>query len=417
MKNLKVVFSSDWHLGLKTEEIDRTDEIIEIGKDIVNHCISLMEEDHRVILVFGGDMFNVNYPSEYHISRFIEVLNLVRKYKIECYIMVGNHDSIPDPDRSSCMSFVNKIRVAYPTIRLIDDIRFLNVGNNDIGPIYFTFLPHITKALVHKKIKDGKYEGDTNPQKYIDSKSMRILKKLGKEEVTHYAFSHLNVIGAHPGSEENLLKKSEVYLPECFVEPPFGYSYVQPTIIQAHIHSHSVEGKLNIVGSPIYCTFGESGPKYFCEISINHCLGHADEIEFIPTKHRPFMQLELDMMGETKDFFEIEEVAKFLASVKEANKPVVKFDLTIDPEHNNYDWKKIREKVMEECDAVVKPILPRVVMKRTIRSVKQKIDLPIKDKLKVYLKKNMNGDLPRAKRIYKRAQKYIGDENGNAKTR
>ena len=398
---IRVIFSSDWHLGLRTNEIDRTDEIISVGKQVVKHC-KKVKEDHKVVLVLGGDIFNTNTPSEHHIGRFIEVLNLIRKHEINTYIMVGNHDSIADPERISCLSFIRKIKSAYPTITLVEDIKYLFIEEQDYGSLHFTFLPHISKALVHKKIKDGKYDGVENTQAYIDHKCTKIMKKVGKMG-HNYIFSHLNVIGAHPGSESNLLKKSEVYLPESFTSPPLGWC--SPTIIQGHIHSNSIMGDINIIGSPIYCGFGESGDKYFADITIKGSMGDQDTIDLVKTHCRPFMELELDMIGETKPFFKLPDVIEFLDDLKEQKDPVAKIDVTIDPEHNTYDWTEIRNKILKI--GFIKPITPRVVIKRTVRSKNQTIDLPIKDKIKVYLKRNMKKDLPRAKRIYKRTQKYL----------
>ena len=402
---LKIVFTSDFHIGLKTDEIDRVDEIIEIVSDTVRHCEDLMSQGFKVVLVLGGDIFNTNTPSEYYISRFIGVLNLIRQYNIQTYVMVGNHDSVPDPNRLSCLSFIRKIKSAYQTITLVDDIKFLKVMDQDSGPLYFTFLPHVTKALVHKKIKEGKYKGDKTTHAYIDSKCNRILKKIG-ESGTHYVFSHLNVIGAHPGSEENLLKKSEVFLPRCFTDPPMGYR--KPTIIQGHIHKSSLQKNIHIIGSPIFCTFGETGDKYFAEISAYGEISKKDEIHLIETNCRRFCQIELDMIGETKDFFELSEVKGFLDNINTDTNPVIKFDITINPENNTYDWVAIREKLLSD-NFYVKPILPRVVIKRQVRCIEQKVDLPVKDKVKVFLKTNHRKDHPRAQRIYKRLQKYLGE--------
>lgn len=400
---LKIVFSSDWHLGLKTDEIDRTSEIIGIVLDVVEHCRRLREQGHEVVLVVGGDIFNTNTPAENLIAELIRVFGYIKKYGILTYFEAGNHDAVADPNRLSCLSFIRKAKIAYPTINLIEDIKFLKYSTYDTGPVYFTFLPHISKATLFNKIKDGKLKEGTTTQQYIESKCERILTKVGKGS-QHYVFSHLNVRGAHGGSEENLLKKSEVYLPSAFTNTPPGY--VTPEIIQGHIHSHQQVDNIHIVGSPIYCSFGEKGEKYFCEITHYGELGKKDEINFIPTNYRQFLQLELDMMGETRAFFDIPEVQDFMETIIPEKNPIVKFDISINPENNVYDWKKIREEVGTH-NAYVKNIVPRIILKRPVRSVDQKITLTPNDAVKLYLTKNLRKTPNRAKRIYKLAQKYL----------
>lgn len=404
MSNLALVVSSDWHIGVKTDEIDRTKEIVKVGKQIVKHCIKLIEGGYEVKLILAGDIFNTNTPSEQNISAFLSVLGLIKKAKLKTIVMVGNHDAVSDPNRLSCLDFIKTIKVGYPTVSLIEDIKFMNLGTFDNGPLYATFLPHISKATIQHKINEKKLDEVYSPQEYIDMKCDQILKKVGRGS-QHLVFSHLNVSGAHPGSEEELLKKSNVYLPKVFTNTPVGY--IQPTIMQGHIHSHQINGNVHIIGSPIYCTFGESGNKYFAEILISNQMGKDNEINYIPTKHRQFAQLELDMLNEEVDFFKIPQVVEFLKTIDEKRSPIVKFNIIINPEHNSYDWKLIKQKLEKKIKCTVKKIEPRIISKRTVRSVDQKITLSPKDAVKVFLKKNMRKDKKLAQLIYSTSLKYL----------
>jgi len=402
VKQLKIIFTSDLHIGLRSDEIDRSGEIIKILKSIVNRCKKL-SKDYNVLLVIGGDIFNTNTPSEENIADFIFIMSMIKKYGINTYIIVGNHDAIANPNRLSCLSFVKKAKTAYPMIRLIEDITSIEIGVYENGPLHFLFLPHVSKALIQKKLNTKAIRKEITTQEYIDSKTKSIMKKIGSCTQV-IAFSHLNIIGAHPGSEENLLKKSTVFLPDTLINPPVGVT--KPTIISGHIHSHSIMDNIYIVGSPIYCSYGEKpGPKFYCEISVSNQIGKPDDIEFKETEYREFKQLELDMIGETRDFFEIPEVSNFVSGLDPIHKPFIKFDIAINPENNNYDWKSIVKKC-EKYEATVKPIIPRVVMKKNVRSAAQKINLNPIDAVKVRLKKNVK-DKMQMKRLYKIALKYL----------
>ena len=403
---MKIVFSSDFHLGLKTGEMDRTKEIISLMAQIVRHCANLKDDGEEVVLVFGGDIFNTNVPSEHLISEFIKVLNLIRKNDIETYVMVGNHDAIADPNRLSCLSFVKRIGKAYPSISLVEDIQFMKIGTFDTGPLCFTFLPHITKALIQSKLNSGKLKKEISTQAYIDDKCEKVLDKVGGYS-QHLVFSHLNVRNVHGGSEENLLRKSEVYLPNIFLNVPLGFS--KPAIINGHIHSRTKIGNVDIVGSPLFCSFGEAETdKYFLEIDYHGNLGKEPVFKYIKTKCVQFKQMEVDMVSDNKRFMERDDVNDFLDDIADKN-VVAKFNVIISPENNTYDWKAIRDEIISETGATVREIVPRVVLKRPVKSIKQVASLNSDEAIKVYLKKNIGKkDIPRLKRLYKRSMKYTG---------
>lgn len=221
----KVGVINDTHLGLKTEKIDRTDEIYGIYKQFARHC----KKTGVNAIVVCGDIFDKNNPSEELVAVFISIMNMLSQLKVPVYVVVGNHDAIADPEHLSCLSFIKKLKKRYPDFQLIEDIVCTQIEVTDLGPLYFTFLPHISKALLEKK--QSKY----TTQEYIEKKSAAIYKKVGQGS-QHLVFSHLNVRGVHAGSEENLLRKSEVYLPEVLTSTPSHSGLIQPEIIQAHIH-------------------------------------------------------------------------------------------------------------------------------------------------------------------------------------
>jgi hypothetical protein len=394
---LHVIWGSDYHLGLKTDDIDREEEIMGLFEDQIKYAEQLQSAGQKVVYIMGGDIFNRNNPSEDLISRFIDrVINPLKTNGIDTYIIVGNHDSISIVGNTSCLTFIDKIKVGYPNIRLVSDINMRKMAVTDFGPLYFSFLPHITRA--HLEGTEFK-----STQAYIDSKAEKIMKKVGVDG-THFAFSHLNVKGAHPGSEENLLKKSEVYLPKAFTEKS-DPRYKLPEIIQGHIHTHDVINNVTIVGSPLYCGFGEGDlPKYFLHLKIATSMGEKDDFVFVETDCVKFLQLELDLSHDWDGvtFLEHPEVFKFIESIP--TNAIVKFDLKVNPKNCSVDWDLVRGCIMNECHCYVKPIQPKYIHERVVRSEKQTIKLNPADAVKVWLKSNKP---PRAKEKYKLAQNYL----------
>ena len=98
----KFVWSSDFHLGLYTDEIDRTPESIRIMTDIVKHAVKIKADG----VIFGGDIFNNNNPNSHLMKQILVPLNILKIAKIPLWIMPGNHDTIADKQKYSCLDFI-----------------------------------------------------------------------------------------------------------------------------------------------------------------------------------------------------------------------------------------------------------------------------------------------------------------------
>lgn len=401
MKNqTKILFTSDLHIGLRIENVDQTPYIIEILMRVLNKAVELIEKGYEVTIILGGDVFDNNDPSEAQIGAFIGFLSEVKKHNIRLYVMVGNHEARANPERLSCLSFIKEASVGFPSVTLIEDITSIEFCDSVNGKCWFTFLPHVSKALIEKK------KLNYTPQEYIDKKCEKILNKLQAKMVDHYVFSHLNVKGFHSGSEENLLKRSDVYLPECFTNP--AVTVVRPTIIQAHIHSRQQKDNVHIVGSPIFCSANESGEKGFLEISIGKSIGDSSDMQYHPSFAPEFIELELNMIGCEEQFFKIPEVKELIKKIPKETVSIIKLDISINPENNTYNWKGIQEKLQNHFQkSIIKTIVPRIVIKRITRNSNQKISLPPDEAVRTFIKKNWSSDKDKAKAIYKKAKNYL----------
>lgn len=403
---MRVIWASDLHIGLSTDGIDRSDEVLDILEDIIDYGIKLHKDtSEEVIFVLGGDIFNNNNPSEKLITLFIFILNRLKETGFRSFIMVGNHDEVSDPERVSCLNFVNELGYVYKNISLIDDIETIKIGVFDNGPLYFTFLPHVSKALIQRRVNEGLMRRTIPTQTYIDKSAEKIMKTVGNGS-QHIVFSHLNVKGVHAGSEENLLKKSTVYLPDAITNPPIGC--ITPQIVQGHIHSFLEEKNLHIVGSQFFCGFGErEDNKYFLDLKIQDKLGGGDHIfNYIKTNCLKFKQLEVSMLEDSTPFMERDDVLNFLDSIDENT--VIKLDVTTNIENSLTDWKGVVDRIYKEYKPYhIKPVIPRTVAVRRVRSSKQVIGIPLKDSVQVYLKRHIKKDKNRLVRVYKRSLNYL----------
>jgi DNA repair exonuclease SbcCD nuclease subunit len=402
-KPYKILHLNDLHLGLVVEGVDQTPHFEQIMIDFVNYGKKLKAEGYDVILIFGGDIFDDNNPSEELVGVVIRIMCLIKAAGLLAYYNVGNHEACHNPERVSALSFIRDAKDAFPDIKLIDDITMISKGDCVEGKLFFTFLPHISKALIKSK------NLSVSPQEYIDNKCEKIVKNTEGELGINLVFSHLNVKGVHAGSEANLLKRSDVFLPNVLTQDI--YLGMKPTIIQSHIHNRSQERNIHIVGSPVFCSANETGEKGFAEITVGKQIDQPFTIEYVPTNPPQFLVVEVDLREDVNlDFLKHKDVEKIM-SMDEEKTYVIKFDVTVSAEGNNHNWDLIQKTIQQKFKhSIIKQIVPRIISDKVIRNSKQKVGLPAQEAVKVFIKKNWAKDKDKANAIYKYSKKYLSAE-------
>ena len=378
-------FTSDWHLMLQTDDLDRTPEIFRVVKSIILRAV----RDKADFLVLGGDLFHHNNPTEAVIEMLIELLHLGKSIT-RIYVFTGNHEGFARPGpRKSCLSFRRSLEKVLPNLRFIDEPKTMKFCKTNNGDVYFTFLPFLNRAHV---------EGNS-VQKYFDDFAERILKKIPSGS-QHFVFSHLNVPDCMYGTEQYMLKKVDVMIPQVLLEP--NDFDVEPIIIQAHIHTRQQIGNVHIVGSPVFDSFGEKEKrKYFLEIRIPEVpFPNPGEQGLVYHKTDCSKLVEIDL-GHVTKATSMENFEHCFQSVKETD--IVKVNVSCTIEAASNDWKGLEEWVAKQCQHV-KPIEPRIVRKRIKRNKKQRVKLAPGKAVQIWLKNNK----PRGvKRIRDLAERYI----------
>jgi len=384
----RVVWSSDFHLGLTTDEIDRTDEIIRVLEHIFKHAVKVKAD----CVVIGGDIFDHNQPGEHLIGLFIAVLNILSEAGIVAYIMVGNHDAIAKHKRRSCLSFIRKLSAhGYKNLKLIDDVKTIKMGK-----IHFSFLPFVSNAHIDKKYGSA--------QQYMDAK-MRTARKKLKPSDLWFVFSHLNVKDCVYGTEEFMLKKVETWVPEFLTEP--DEQYPTPVIIQAHIHTRQEKKNIHIVGSPCFTAFGEKEDnKYFLQLDIPESARDGKGgLTYHETPCLKFKEFDFHITDPNQNVL-TSEAHGFYGGVNLAEvdkNTIVKINLMMEESALGYDVEGLR-KTFSDLAHYVKPIHPRIVRQRVKRNKGQTIQLAPKEAVKLWLKTHKPKN---PKSIYKLASSYL----------
>ena len=101
---MKLLHTSDWHLGKRLENLSRLDE----QKDVLKEICELAEAEQVDAVIVSGDLFDTYNPSAEAVDLFYKTLKrLANNGKRAVIAIAGNHDSpdrieAPDPLAREC---------------------------------------------------------------------------------------------------------------------------------------------------------------------------------------------------------------------------------------------------------------------------------------------------------------------------
>lgn len=230
---IDIIVYGDQHLDLKTEGIDRTDDILDAHKQITDYAIDLKNNGNEVICLNMGDMFHGTRPRAEVIAKAIAMLNVLESNEIETHIIAGNHDIIDARSKTSALEPLVAIGYRYINIHHTVHCRVLRPGLNLIT------LPHISKAFAVE-------QGFKNVQDALDSWATQIEQNLPDDQY-NIIIGHMNIEGAKTGTESYMIKGSHEDFPKVLKHSP-----KINIIFNGHIHRSQLIP--NEGGAPIIIT-------------------------------------------------------------------------------------------------------------------------------------------------------------------
>lgn len=233
MTDVHLIIYGDQHIDLKSEGIDRTDDIVDSHTQISDYAIELKQEDEEVYVLNMGDMFHGTRPRSESISKAIKMMNVFEKHEIPTIVIAGNHDVIDQAEKTSALSPLEAIGYEYIKIYHTIEVVRLREGLNIIT------LPHISKARAVKA-------GYKNIQEYINTTALSIEDELDEDDI-NIVIGHMNIEGAKTGTESYQIKGAHEDFPRVFKESD-KINY----IFNGHIHRPQVIP--NPDGAPIVIT-------------------------------------------------------------------------------------------------------------------------------------------------------------------
>ncbi len=257
MTSLKVLHTSDWHLGKKLFSASRLDEqsffLDFLYNKIINQKINL--------LIIAGDIFDVTNPPHDALKLFYEfIYRLGDIQDFTCLIITGNHDSEALFNIPKDFFKLNNCYI-YNNFDLESEAleHYIPFNEKTIG---VKLLPYFRNHQLLKKLQDPLNPTPEEIEKYFKSFFSNWSKPADfKILVSHHCFGPYSAAG----SEQAIFLSGLDHIPLNWVTPYFDY------VALGHIHKKQVlfeSPPIVYTGSPYPLRFSESNNK---KIAIFEC--------------------------------------------------------------------------------------------------------------------------------------------------
>ena len=260
---MKILHTSDWHLGQRLKEKERFDEHIKFTDWLINQ-INIRQID---VLIIAGDVFDSCYPSNSALSLYYDFLTRLQTTCCSnAVITAGNHDSGAAINAPKNLLKHFKIFVCGNMSKNISD-EILILKNKEAKDLCVVCaVPFIRERDVRKSIPGESYiekekcliEGVISHYNDLFEET-RNLKKFMKEKIPVVATGHFFAAGGKKSdSEKDIYIGNLGKIDLTRLIGKFDYFAL------GHLHnSQRVANLINIrySGSPIPLSFGENNDK------------------------------------------------------------------------------------------------------------------------------------------------------------
>ena len=256
---IKILHTSDWHLGKRLFKEERIDE----HQSFLNWIHDYIINNQIDLLIIAGDIFDVISPPNNIVKMFYEFiykLGLIPNFKT--IIISGNHDSASLLEAPK--QFL-ELHQCYIYTRLDQNFTKMEfIFEKDGISIGLKLLPYFRNYELINLLKNNPdLDSDDAAieslfKSYFSNWSKPVDKKI---LVAHHVFGDYNLAG----SEQAIYLSGLDHFPLSWIRPYFDYTAL------GHIHKTQVlstEPPIIYPGSPIPLRFSESNNKNIIEIEI-----------------------------------------------------------------------------------------------------------------------------------------------------
>lgn len=216
---MRILHTSDWHLGKSLEHISRMEE----QKEFINFLSKTVEEEKVDLVLIAGDIYDTYNPSAQAEELFYDAVDrLNNKGKRPVVVIAGNHDNPERLCAASPLAYKNGIiLLGYPGSDAgehkiyVDNINIVNSGPGwlelavpgfDYHAVILT-LPYPSESRLEEVLTEQADEGEL--QKAYSEKIGVILSTLSsqfRDDTVNLVTGHLFLMGGKESDSERTLQ-------------------------------------------------------------------------------------------------------------------------------------------------------------------------------------------------------------------
>jgi DNA repair protein SbcD/Mre11 len=249
---MKILHTSDWHIGKQLQKIDLTSEM----ELFFDWLVGIIQKEKIELLLVSGDVFDQSNPSQNSLTQYYDFLKRMVPFKCKVVITGGNHDSASMLNAPKQILELVDVKVVGGAVENIKDLFFsFPDGKNELVVAAVPYLrdrdirkaaPGESYADKIEQIREGlkAYFGEVNAyfqDNYTDAKFILM--------------GHLYVQGAKNSDSERQIQIGN----QAGVEQGI-FGSVPNYVALGHIHKPYAVSKSNNIyysGSPIGLSFSE----------------------------------------------------------------------------------------------------------------------------------------------------------------
>lgn len=286
---MKLIHTSDWHLGQQLYGYDRTEDHLDFFRQLKEICL---EEKPDALLV-SGDIFDVSSPSAACVRMFTDyILELHAALPpMKIVITSGNHDSASRIDVNRNLWRAAGIYVMGTVKRENGEYDFSDNIVEAGGRGVILALPYVNPTFM------GGSGGEDDAAGLFFKRGAGFVEKVNTKGLPVVVMSHLTVTGCdRRGHKEVTIGKvdsvSADVFPEIFDYVALGHIHKAQNVVE--------DGRIRYCGSPVAVSFDEDYPHSVSVVEVGHdCRPVVREVEIIPKREL------LTFPAEAADFKEV----------------------------------------------------------------------------------------------------------------
>lgn len=179
---MKLIHTSDLHLGKKTLNQDRSEE----QWDLLEQMLTYAKENGVEGIIIAGDIFDTSNPGFEALNTLDELFTRAARDNIALYVIAGNHDSSMRLRFGARLFKENNLHIVTEFDK---EVTFIDLDNKDGKPVRLHMLPFIRPINVALSL-----ETKVNDHEDMFDKAMETAKML--EDGINILVAHQNFRGA-----------------------------------------------------------------------------------------------------------------------------------------------------------------------------------------------------------------------------